>query len=96
VTYDEWVEKYQPEQNMIVMGDRGFENTLFETYGPELDYVQTIRGRAPARIWTLLEEDGRQWISSSYHYINRIGYFITGVPLRDDLLIIELDSDEED
>ena len=51
--------------------------TLFETYGEELDYV---RSQDPAKIWTLQSGDG-DFITSGYHLVNRVGYFVTEVPL---------------
>jgi hypothetical protein len=55
--------------------------TLFETYGEELDYV---RAQDPARIRTLQSGDG-DFICSGYHLVNRLGYFVTEVPLPEGL-----------
>jgi hypothetical protein len=56
---------------------------LFETYGEELQFV---RSQDPATIWTLIDgDDADQYIVSGYHFVNRIGYFISTTPVPDDL-----------
>lgn len=75
--YDAWDTKYQPIQNHIDdnAGDK------FETYGEELDYVLSIANTEPARVWTLVEgDDGNLYITSGYHLVNRLNYFITHNP----------------
>jgi hypothetical protein len=52
---------------------------LFETYGEELDFV---RQQDPATVWTLLDaDDGGQYVVSGYHFVNRIGYLISTIPV---------------
>lgn len=51
--------------------------TLFETYGEELAFVQS----QPAdTVWTLLSGDG-DVIVSGFHFVNRLGYFISKTPV---------------
>lgn len=38
-------------------------------------------GTPPNKIWTLLEGDEGLYVSSGYHYVNRIGYIIASKPL---------------
>jgi hypothetical protein len=68
---------------------------LFETYGLELDFVRQQDRRT---VWTLLDgDDGDLYIVSGYHYVNRIGYLISTVPVPDDTDIevhIPMDSDD--
>jgi hypothetical protein len=74
---DAWEEKYQPIQNHVDAnaGDK------FETYGEELDYVLSIADTEPKRVWTLVDgDDGNLYITSGYHLVNRINYFITKNP----------------
>ncbi|MFM7131804.1 MAG: hypothetical protein ACKO0V_20860 [bacterium] len=53
--------------------DRG--GCLFETYGPEFDYV---RRSDLSRVWTLIDgEDGDMYLVSGLHDVNRVGYLIT-------------------
>lgn len=70
---DAWEAKYQPIQNHLDphAGDK------FETYGEELDYVLSIANSEPARVWTLVDGDDGLYITSGYHLVNRLAYFIT-------------------
>jgi len=75
--FEAWHNKYQPIQNHIDTnaGDK------FETYGKELDYVLSIANTEPARVWTLVDgDDGNLYVTSGYHLVNRINYFITHNP----------------
>lgn len=69
---------------------------LFETYGPELEFV---RSQDPKTIWTLLDgDDGDLYLESGCHFVNRIGYLISTRPIDDDLMIqcrIPMTSDSE-
>lgn len=62
-------------------GDTG--GCLFETYGPELEFV---RSQDPRHVWTLVDgDDGDQYVISGFHWVNRIGYLISIVPLPEDV-----------
>ena len=77
--YFEWMEKYKPITNHI--GTHGaYENTLFETYGAELDYVFLKPQQTPEKVWTLIEGDEGQYFTAGFHTVNRVGYFITELP----------------
>jgi hypothetical protein len=77
MTYDQWIETYKPVQNNIVH-HAGFDGTMFETYGDE---VETVReAREQNLVWTLCDEDDEMYIVSGFWNINRLGYFITQVP----------------
>lgn len=74
---DAWEEKYQPIQNHIDAN----AGAKFETYGEELDYVLSIADTEPKRVWTLVEgDDSNLYITSGYHLVNRLNYFITKNP----------------
>lgn len=47
---------------------------LFETYSPDIDFVQS---QAPRQVWTLTEEEGTQYITAGFHLANRLGFFVT-------------------
>ena len=52
---------------------------LFETYGDELAFVQQ---QDPRTIWTLVDgDDGDQYLLSGFHFVNRIGYLISTIPI---------------
>lgn len=77
LTETEWIEQFQPLPNHIDdNASYQIEDTgcLFETYGRELRHVKSCD---PKSIWTLLEIDGEPWIVSGFHYVNRLGYFVT-------------------
>jgi hypothetical protein len=66
--------KYQPIKNHLEP-DAAWDGFLFETYGPELEYVLS---RVPdGVVWTLLDCDGELIVGSGYHFVNRVGYFVT-------------------
>jgi hypothetical protein len=54
----------------------GFDGLLFETFGPEFDFVQS---RSSECVWTLVESDNGDLILivPGIHVVNRLGYLIT-------------------
>ena len=76
ISYDEFVEKYKPIQNHIDT-NRSHEGLMFETYGEELEFVKESDQHC---IWTLTDCEDTVIIQSGFHYVNRLGYFITEVP----------------
>jgi len=83
MTFDEWFDTYKPIPNPT--GDSGFSIDgvcyLFETYDPDLQRVLEVNEENPACVWTLVDgDDGEQYLGEGYHYVNRVGYFITEVP----------------
>ena len=82
---DAWEAKYQPIKNHFSQPQGEFADEFvedkFETYGEELDYVLSIANTEPARVWTLVDgDDGNLYITSGYHLVNRLNYFITKKP----------------
>jgi hypothetical protein len=57
---------------------------LFETYGEELAFVQS---QDPRYVWTFMDGDDGQYVASGFHFVNRIGYLISTVPLPDGVFI---------
>ncbi len=77
MTYEQWWDTYKPVQNHLTQA--AFDGAMFETYGEELEHV---RNQDSSKIWTLVDgDDNNLYVSSGYHLVNRIGYFITEVPL---------------
>lgn len=64
-----WINEYNPiedsEKNYVQM---------FETYGEDFDF---IKSQHPLTIWTLVEYEGEELITNGYHFVNRLGYYIT-------------------
>lgn len=73
-----WEKKFKPIKNMIDTNASG-DGCMFETFGKELEYVQHVNNVAPATVWTLADCDGSLRITNGYHFVNRIGYFITEI-----------------
>jgi hypothetical protein len=73
-----WEKRFKPIKNMIDANASG-DGTMFETYGKEEEYVRHVNSLAPATVWTLVDCDGGLRITNGYHFVNRIGYFITEV-----------------
>lgn len=74
-TFDE---HYRPIQNHLDP-DASWNGQMFETFGAELEFVKS----QPAdRVWTWTDNDtgSRTTVGAGYHYVNRIGYFVTEQP----------------
>jgi hypothetical protein len=79
---DIFLEKYKPVKNHLDES-AGWDGCLFETYGEELDYVQSIAISNVKKVWTLLDCDGKQFITSGFHFVNRMGFFVTEIEAED-------------
>ncbi len=76
LNYDEWFDKFKPLINTLD-DNANYDGCMFETYGAEAEHVSV----APAnKIWTLVDCDGELFISEGWHFVNRMGYFITEIP----------------
>jgi hypothetical protein len=108
MTEDEFDDRYKLVPNHLnpnagwAYGDSN--SCLFETFGEELDYVRT---QDPRTIWTLVDgSDGDLYLQSGYHFVNRIGYLLSTlpvpvgteiqvrIPMSDDDELIESESEE--
>jgi hypothetical protein len=87
---DNWEYHYCPVTNHI-SGDMGWNGFIFETYGEDLEFV---RAQPPQNIWTWVDTDDGTAIMSGYHLVNRIGYFVTGLPWEESITI-QVNSEEE-
>jgi len=78
---DEWREKYKPIKNHLD-DNASWNGLMFETYGDEHEFVKsTILDKDYTYIWTYCHGDNNSsYISSGYHWINRLGYLITEIP----------------
>jgi hypothetical protein len=69
---------------------------LFETYGEELEFVKR---QDPLIVWTLVDgDDGDLYVISGLHFVNRIGYLVSTVPVAEGVTMqvhIEMDRDED-
>lgn len=77
--FDKWWETFKPIKNHLDPNASG-DGCMYETYGPELNYVQHVNSLAPNTVWTIIDgERSMLRISSGYHHVNRFGYLITEV-----------------
>jgi hypothetical protein len=82
--FDEWVDTYKPILNHIDT-NASFDGTMFETYGEEVEFV---KAQEESRIWMYGDgDDGGTYIWNGWHFVNRIGYFITDVPCPENTTI---------
>jgi len=78
MTYDYWVDNFQPMTNHLV--DDG-DTLHYETYGEEVEYVKLQDNK---HIWTEVDGDSGTYIVAGWHFVNRINYYITNKPWDDE------------
>lgn len=84
ITEDEFVTKYTPIKNHLD-NSASHDGCMFETYGEELEYINSIRNTEPKRVFTIIDNnDGWTGICAGYHWVNRVGYLITEEEWRDE------------
>ena len=77
MSFEEWEKTYKPINNHID-DNASFDGIMFETYGEEVKFVKS---QNPNNIWTYVDGDSNSsLIISGWHFVNRIGYFVTSVP----------------
>ena len=77
LTEAQFDEMFNPIQNHLDE-NASFSGCMFETYGPELEYVRSLKDTN--RVVTILEADGDTFFASGYHFVNRLGYLILDKP----------------
>lgn len=87
--WNKWEEKYKPIKNKF---SKDPDETMFETYGEEVEYVRNVD---PKYVWTYLQGDMSDLICAGYHYVNRLGYYITAVPWENEDEYVLLSVEEE-
>jgi hypothetical protein len=88
ITEELWDEKYVPVRNHIDK-DSAFNGTMFETFGAELEYINTLDYHF---VWTWYTDDC-DIIESGRGTVNRMGYFVSEVPWKDgESLYVDLDK----
>lgn len=96
-----WFDTFKPVPNVLDPNasfhddETGF-GYMFETYGAEVEFVKS---QDPDTIWTYGQgDDGGLYIWSGWHLVNRLGYFVTTVPVGEDIIyqITIAEGDEED
>lgn len=82
MTMEEWEQTYKPIYNHIdehaSFQDESGKGIMFETYGDEVAFVKEQNADC---IWTYGDgDDGGGYIWNGWHFVNRLGYFITEIP----------------
>jgi hypothetical protein len=75
MTFEEWCDEFKPIVNPFSSDPTC---TMFETYGEECKFV---RQSSPSHIWTEVDAEGRfTTVIEGFHYVNRLGYYVTEKP----------------
>ena len=86
-----WEEKFKPIKNHMVADP---DQQMFETYGEEVEFVSNYDNKY---VWTYLQGDMSDLICAGYHYVNRLGYYISEVPWENEddyaLLSVEVECE---
>jgi hypothetical protein len=79
LTWKEFEEQFKPIKNHF---SKDPDEIMFETYGDEVEFV--IDNTPARKVWTYADGDYCSYVSSGYHYVNRIGYYVCEVPYDED------------
>jgi hypothetical protein len=94
LTMDNWLETYKPIDNHLddnaSFQDENGIGIMFETYGAELDHVQSLDEH---NVWTYVDSELGTEILAGYYSVNRIGYFVTEVPWEDQNTVVSVSND---
>lgn len=86
--WDAWAEKYKPIKNTI----KPSNELMFETYGEELEYIQSLDERF---VWTSVQGDMSDLIVAGYAYVNRLSYYVTEIPWDDENQYVLISVEKE-
>lgn len=96
MTEDEFYEKFNLVKNHIEE-NAAFDGAMFETYGPEEEFIRKTAQETPSKVWTIIDCDGKLYYSSGFHYVDRLGYLITEEAVEEGTNIeVELEEVEPD
>lgn len=76
VTFETFLEAYRPLPNLY----QNNETDIFSTEGEQWEYIKTLD---PRYVWTLVSGDDGDYILNGFHFVNRLGYYVTEYPLID-------------
>ena len=89
LTEDEFDDRFPLVPNHInpsagwAIGEGG--GCLFETFGEEFAF---IRRQDPLKVWTLVDgDDGDMYVVNGLHFVNRVGYLLSTVPVPENVAI---------
>lgn len=94
ISEEQFYETYKPVKNPF-NANASWDGSMLEPFGRELAHVQDVFKTAPDKVWTVLDCDGPHVVGSGFHYVNRVGYIITEVPVEPGQSVVtEADPDE--
>lgn len=67
-----------------------FSGCLYETFGPELDYILELAAREPNRVATVIDAGDNMYLAHGFHWVNCFGFHVFTKPVpffATDLLI---------
>ena len=88
ISWQEFVDEFQPVKNQFDK-DAAYDGYMFQT---DDICIPNMLKFTPACLWTLLSEGNETWIANGYHFVNRLGYFITEIPFPIDS---EIEADRD-
>lgn len=77
MTWEEFEKHFKPIHNFLTEDE---DNKMFETYGAEVEFVKS---ESPDRIWTYTQVEMGSAIYNGWHFVNRLGYFVTEIPAEE-------------
>ncbi len=88
LSYDALVDTGVFQKNHIET-NASFDGLLFETFGDEFAFVQSVAMKTPDRVCTIIDGDGELYLSHGLQRVNRMGYFIAtdDIPHFEDLIV---------
>ena len=79
ISWDDFVEKYEPQENHLD-DNASYDGLMYETYEKELDYIFGLHKHPleKGRVWTIIEGDNDKiYIEAGFHLVNRMGFIVT-------------------
>ena len=86
--WSEWADKFKPIKNKFSKHDE----LMFETYGEEYEYIQSLD---PRYVWTHVSADMADLLVAGVAYVNRLCYYVCEVPWEDDMDTVLLSVEKE-
>lgn len=80
ISLEDFIKKFKPIRNVMDEDEDSLNSYAFGTQGADMDAVRTAYEKAPYTVWTVVDVDGTQWLTSGLHYVNREYYVITRKP----------------
>lgn len=86
ITFDEWEEQYKPMNNPRIKREHNYDDLDFDTHDQEdVEFINAIKDEN--RIWTFGDNGECDYITSGWHYVNRLCYHVTEVPKPADTIV---------